>query len=345
MKGMDPQTLLAELIAIPGPPGQEEAVRKALEGYVSKLGYAHSTDAKGNLLVPLSANPPKVVVTAHMDENAMIVREVRPDGSLKVGPLGGVFPWKLGEGPVQILARKERLDAVMSFGSIHTEDPTSTVRKTDKGAPDWSMVQILTGLSAEDLDAAGVRPGTRVVIGPQRRTIVQAGHLISGFFFDDRADLVSWLLALEALKGQKMDVLFVASSAEEVGGEGALYVLQKYRPDVCVALELGPDVEDARVDLSDQPTVWVNDSYSAPAAADVELLADLGKELGMQLQFQALSRGGSDASCAAHHGLCGRPFTLGLPMQNSHGFEVMHPGAMQQLARLAVALLGRLTTV
>jgi putative aminopeptidase FrvX len=62
----------------------------------------------------------------------------------------------------------------------------------------------------------------------------------------------------------------------------------------------------------------------------------------MRLQFQALSRGGSDASCAASHGLCGRPITLGLPMQNSHGYEIMHPGAMSELARLLVALIDRL---
>jgi putative aminopeptidase FrvX len=340
---MDPLGLLAELTALPGPPGQEDAVRLALERHVSALGFTHSTDAKGNLLVPLSANPPKIVVTAHMDEIAMIVRTLRPDGTLKIGPLGGLFPWKLGEGPLQILAQHGALDAVLSFGSIHTADPSSTVRKADGSSIDWDMVKVITGRSADELASAGVRPGTRVVVGPQRRSLVNIGPLVAGFFLDDRADLVSWLLALEALKGRTLDVLFVATSAEEVGGEGALFVLQQCRPDVCIALELGPDVADAPVDLTDEPTVWVNDSYSSTAASDVELLATLGTQLNMNLQYQALSRGGSDASCAASHGLCARPFTLGLPMQNSHGFEVMHPEAMRQLARLTVALLERLT--
>ena len=340
---MDPLALLAELTSLTGPPGQEDAVRLFLEHQVSSMGWASSVDAKGNLLVPLSDAPPKIIVTAHMDEIAMIVRTLRPDGTLKLGPLGGLFPWKLGEGPVQILATAGPIDAVLSFGSIHTADPASTVRKTDGASIDWDMARVLTGRSASELASAGVRPGTRVVVGPQRRSLLSVGPWIAGFFLDDRADLVSWLMALDSLRGREFDVLFVATAAEEVGGEGALFVMQQYRPDVCIALELGPDVPDAPADLTDQPTVWANDSYSAMSAGDLELLASLGAELNLMLQFQALSRGGSDASCAASHGLCGRPITLGLPMQNSHGFEVMHPEAMRQLARLTVALLERLT--
>jgi putative aminopeptidase FrvX len=134
----------------------------------------------------------------------------------------------------------------------------------------------------------------------------------------------------------------LASTSEEVGGEGALFYLNGCRPDVCIALELGPNVEDAPVELSPNPTVWVTDSYSTMAADDIELVDQVGRDLGMALQFQALSRGGSDASCAASHGLCGRPFTLGLPMANSHGYEIMHPEAMVQLARLTEALIRRI---
>jgi putative aminopeptidase FrvX len=169
------------------------------------------------------------------------------------------------------------------------------------------------------------------------------GELVSGFFLDDRADLVSWLLALEELGNSDFNVLFAATAAEEVGGEGAKYILQDLRPDVCIALELGPYVQDAPVRLTDQPTVWATDSYSTMAAADLDLIARIGKDLGQKLQFQSLSRGGSDASASANQGLCGRPFTLGLAMENSHGFEIMHTGAMEQLARLTVALVKALS--
>jgi putative aminopeptidase FrvX len=311
-------------------------VRDALMRHLDVLGQSHRTDPKGNLLV--GSEKPRIVVTAHMDEIAMIVRRIEPDGSLAVSALGGLLPWKIGEGPVSILG-PEPLDGVLSFGSIHTDDAASNVRRADSSAIDWNMASILTGISPSALAARSIRPGTRVVVHPSRRQILHVGPLIAGFFLDDRADLVSWLLALEELGSVPEGVLFAATAAEEVGGEGALYLLQEHRPEICIALELGPNPEDSPIRLSKDPTVWANDSYSAMSYDDGEFLARLGEELTMALQFQVLSRGGSDASCAASHGLCARPITLGLPMANSHGFEVMHPGAMEELARLTVALL------
>lgn len=147
---------------------------------------------------------------------------------------------------------------------------------------------------------------------------------------------------MQAVKDSGLDVLFAATTCEEVGGEGALYLLQELRPEVCIALELGPNVPDAPVKISATPTVWVNDAYSAPLSADLDLMDEVGKSLKMELQFQALSRGGSDASCAAKYGHCARPFTLGLPMDNSHGYEIMHRDAINEMARLTEAVLKRI---
>lgn len=341
---MDPLALLEELISIPGPAGQEEAVATALERHVKALGLKGEIDAKGNLIVKLGEGTPDVVVTAHMDEIAMIVKEIRPDGTLAVTSLGGLHPWKLGEGPVDILAQGGEIPGVFGFGGIHTEDPSATaVKARDKGVA-WTMGSVFTGMSPEDLAAQGVRPGTRVVVAQSRRVLSRLGDHVAGYFLDDRADLVSWLLTLEVLTKENVNVWFVASAAEEVGGEGALFFLHNVRPAVCIALELGANVPDARVELTAVPTVWSIDAYAATKASDLDLLDDLGKELGMNLQFQAFSRGGSDASCAASHGLCARPITLGLPMANSHGYEIMHKDAMTELARLAIALVRKLET-
>ncbi len=338
---MDSAALLQELVSLPGPPGQEEAVRRALEAHLGRRGLDHRTDAKGNLLVPFGDGRPRIVVTAHMDEIALMVREIEPDGSLRVTNLGGLYPWKCGEGPVDVLAREEILPGVLSFGSIHTSDPSSTVQWARERPLGWDQAHVFTGRSPFDLAKAGVRPGTRVVIARSRRTLTELGEFVAGHFLDDRADLVAWLLALEAL-GDTADVLFAATTSEEVGGEGALYLLGESRPEVCIALELGASVPDAPIALTATPTVWARDGYAAMGAGDGDMLDGLGRELGMALQFQVLSRGGSDASCAAARGLCARPITLGIPMENTHGYEIMHRDGPSELARLTVALVRRL---
>ena len=339
----DPFDLLQELVEIPGPPGQEEAVAEAFAAHAAALGYDPQIDAKGSVRVALGPPPYRTVVTAHLDEIAMMVREIDPDGGITVGPLGGLWPFKLGEGPVQILAPDGPIGAVLGFGSIHTEDPASRAKRAAEGPVKWSHARVESYLSVRELTARGVRPGTRVVVHPMRRGLLRMGDLVAGPFLDDRADVVAMLLALEELRDRPLGgVMFAATTSEEVGGEGARWINGELRPEVCVALELGPDVPDAPVALTEQPTVWTTDGYASMAAADGDLVARVARSLGQRPQWQALSRGGSDASCCAQLGLVARPITLGLAMQNSHGYETMHLGAMAELARLTVALLREL---
>ena len=340
---MNPLELLQELVSIPGPSGKEGLVRDALASHLDFLGYAHLTDAKGNLIVRLEEPAKsKIVVTAHMDEIALFVRQVNADGTLKVAPLGGIFPWKLGEGPVTILASTGSFEAILGIGSIHTDSNLSAAKRAKSDVLTWEMATVTTGLTKDELKKRGVRLGTRVVVSPNRRTLTKFGNFVSGYFLDDRADLVSWLLILEKLKGSSLNVTFVATTSEEVGGEGALYFLTKEQPDICIALELAPQVPDAPIVLDARPTVWVNDAYASMPPHLGELLDSVSSESGIELQYQALSRGGSDASCAAAKGLCAHPITLGLPMENSHGYEIIHKDSMDRLAEFTVALVKRL---
>ena len=103
---------------------------------------------------------PDIVVMAHLDEIALLVVRVEGDGRLVVTNLGGAFPWKWGEGPVQILAAEKALTGILSFGSIHTNDPASVAAQARERALTWADTRIFTGLSADALTGLGVRAGT-----------------------------------------------------------------------------------------------------------------------------------------------------------------------------------------
>lgn len=350
---LDATELIRELVAIPGPPGQEEAVSAAVLAHVASLGYEGRIDAKGSLLVHLPYSLPdrrsehrnvRVVVTAHLDEIGLMVSAVDPDGRIRVRPLGGLYPWKWGEQPVEILTGGGSLAGILSFGCIHTNSPASVAQQGRTGPLEWKQAYLFTGLSAEELEAKGVHAGVRVALAREQRRVREVGDYLVSYFLDDRADIAVMLLALEELRGQSFDVeiVFAATGSEEVGGEGALYLMHRLQPDVCIALEIGPSVPESDFDPDDQPTIWVTDSYSSIAARDMEAIAEVCRELGQRPHWQPLSRGGSDASCAASHGLAARPMTLGLPVENSHGLEIMHRDAPRELARLLVAYLKRL---
>ena len=340
-------------------------MRDYLSTKLTALGLPWRIDAKGNLLTapgPAIPEKPKVVVTAHLDEIALLVNRIYPDGSLGVAPLGGVFVWKWGEGQVEILAGDGAiLPGILSLGSIHTTAPGTAIQNAREGrAPSWPDAYVRTGLSPRNLAAVGVRVGTRIVLARERRKLFPiGGGLLGSWFLDDRADLVAWLLCLERLAppspvphggvsrgtrrtGDTGEILFVATAAEEIGGHGALWALGHARPEVCLALELGPLSPDTDAQLSSTPTCWVADGYAPTNPSDLALVQRAADACGTGVQFQALSRGGSDASCAAAQGLCARPITLAFPCDNSHGFEVMHEDAIESLARLTVETLAQL---
>ncbi len=352
----DALALIREFVAIPGPPGQEEAIREAFARHVAALGYDSQVDAKGNLLIglPGSDSPPyeggarggdspRIVVTAHLDEIALMVSQIEPDGRIRVAPMGGVYPWKWGEGPVEILATGESVPGVLSFGCIHTNSPASVAQQAREHPLTWDMTYVFTGMDGAELASRGVRPGIRIVLARDRRSVRELGEYVASYFLDDRADLAAMLLALEQLKDQSLPagVIFAATVYEETGGEGARYLLHKIQPDICIALEIGPSVPECPFEPDAQPTIWVQDGYSSMPARDIDLLAGITAELGQEPHWQTLPRGGSDATCTAALGLCARPITLGLPVENSHGFEIMHKDAPRELARLLAACLTR----
>jgi putative aminopeptidase FrvX len=309
--------------------GSEEALQS---GTISKVGN-----------VSKNGNGSSVVVTAHMDELGLMVSGILRNGNLKVVPLGGVYPWKWGEQPVTILARDGAIPGIISFGSIHTNSRAAVAEQARRDALTWDQASIFTGRNPQELVEAGVRPGTRIALAPERRGVFEIGSHVATHFIDDRADIVAMLLALEMIGPANMtnNVLFAATVAEEVGGEGALWLLNQRMPEICVALEIGPTVPESPFEIDRHPTVWVKDDYSTTSPRDLDILEGIASELGLALHFQALSRGGSDASCAAAQGKVARPVTLGLPVENSHGLEIMHRRAPEELARLLVAYLER----
>jgi len=342
-------TLLEELVAAPGPPGQEDAVRAVVAAHAERLGCAHGADARGNLLLSLPGagrvpDAPDVVVMAHLDEIALLVVRAEDDGRLVVTPLGGLYPWKWGECPVSILAEDGPITGIVSFGGIHSNDPTYAPTQARDRALAWADARVFTGLRRDALEARGVRAGTRVALHPSRRTVTDLGDLVAAPFLDDRADLAALLLALGDLKEGGLGgldparVLFAATASEEVGGQGALWLLHRRPARVGIALEIGPRVPESPFPLDGQPTVWVQDTYAAMQSGDIALVARVARGIGQTPRFQALSRGGSDASCAAA-GLVARPVTLAFGAENSHGLEIMHRESVPNLAALLGATL------
>ena len=189
--------LFEELLAAPAPSGREERIARIVCAKLDEMGYARRRLAK-NILVSVDGqgDGPTCCISAHMDEIGLVVTAIEPAGSLRVDRSGGLMPWKIGEGPVEVLGDSASVIGVLSMGSTHTANGADGVT--------WADVRVITGLSSDQLAEAGVRPGSTGTVTRDRRGPVIFGDpadpLVGAWTFDDRMGVVALLRLLETMK-------------------------------------------------------------------------------------------------------------------------------------------------
>lgn len=283
-----------------------------------------------------------MIVVAHKDELGMIVKRVEEDGSLRVEALGGVPPWKYGEGPVDILTPGGILTGIMSVGSLHTTEESPLVEQAREKPLDWPMVRVVTCMGREELEAAGVGAGSRLALTRSRKGPLMVGDCVAGFGLDDKGALAVMLETMRQLSEDEppaQDLYFVASSTEEQMGCGATVVASNLPVDTMLALEIGPVAEEYGLKLDSRPVIWYRDSTATYTKSFCDELVALGERLGTGAQRAVYGHAGSDASCARSSGQVGRVGCLSFPAINTHGCELAPVAGLLNMQRILLAYL------
>ena len=331
--------LFRKSLEIPSPPGREERFADFVRREVEKIGYTHETDPAGNVLVRLEGEKEGaglVVYSAHMDEIGMVVTRVHEDGTLRVDKSGGLYPWKIGEAPVEILGDREIIPGLLSMGSIHAR------RVADRKTVEWKDVRVITGLSCERLSAAGVRSGSSVVLSCDFRGPVFLGEgddpLVAAWTFDDRIDVVNLLRILEELKaGGTRPVrrsVFAFTVQEENGCHGAKYVSRRLEPELFVAVDGCPVLEELDLSLDGRPGIWSKDAVTHFDQEVVRAFIRCAEEVGTEIVPAVFDGAASDASMAYSTGAVARAVTVGHIRDNSHGFEVARLSSIENARKV-----------
>ncbi|MEZ4864071.1 MAG: M20/M25/M40 family metallo-hydrolase [Caldilineaceae bacterium] len=337
-----PLDLFTRLLAVPAPSGYEAQIATVVRTILEEIGYRHTTDSAGNILVRLpGAQPtaPLVCYAAHIDEIGMVVTNVEADGSLRVSRSGGLYPWKHGEGPVEILGDHGSITGILSMGSTHTA--------TGNKAIEWSDVRVLTGLTSPELAAVGIRPGSagvpvRTVCGPYRL----GGNddpLIGAWTFDDRMGVATLLCALAQLRNdgrQPLRPTLVAFTVgEEVGGLGAKVVAAREEPETFIAIDGCPIPPGAPLKVDGRPGIWAKDRLAPYDQALLRDLCQAARVADTELQPVVFEGAASDASLVLAAGLTQRIACFGHVRENSHGYEVARLSVFANVVKTLVQFM------
>ena len=326
-----------DLLHIPSPSGREHALAKLVVEKIGELGFDAEQDASGNVLVRFAGRDtakPLQILASHIDELGMVVSTIRADGTLKVKRSGGLYPFKLGEGPVTIMGDAGNITGVLSMGSMHRADAGSL-------AMTWDDVWVLTGVSAEKLTTLGVRVGTMITVDNSRRGPFifgdEADPLVGAWTFDDRLGAACLLQLLQTIKDRDVEPLaptiIAFTVSEEIGGLGAKSLCFREKPEIFIAVDGSPMPPETDLSLDGRGAIWAKDRLSHyDYDLQLEFLA-AAKAAGTEMQTASYDSAASDASLVAYAGLAPRIACVGHVRENSHGFEVIRLSVIDNVVR------------
>lgn len=327
---------IEELVMHHSPSGAEAEIDEMLFTRFGSLGVEVWQDEAGNVIakIPGRDSGRSLAITAHKDEIGAIVKMIEPDGRVQVRALGGAFPWIYGEGVVDLLGDNQTISGILSFGSRHVshESPQKGLQK--KVSLRWEDAWVETKRSAAELDALGVRPGTRMVVGKHRKRPLRMGDCIASYTLDNKASVAILLALAQTVKDPPIDLYLVASAKEEVGAIGALYFTNRQRLDALIALEICPLAPEYPIADGEEPVLLSQDSYGIYDEGLNQQIRQAAREAKIPLQLAAIAGFGSDASIAMSFGHVARAACLSFPTQNTHGYEIAHLGAIANCIRI-----------
>lgn len=236
---MDVEKILSEASVLLGPSGQEIATSAYFAEKFRPFVDEVTIDSMFNVIAHKKGNGPKVMLSAHQDEIALMVSAIEEDGCLRLGQVGGVDPRILPAMRVWVHG-KEKL-----FGTIGALPPHLVSMEDRQKNYKREDLFVDVGLPYEKVKEL-VRVGDLVTFNtPPTR-------LLNGQFacktMDDRACITMLLCAAERLMRLPCDadVYFVASTQEEVGCRGAMTAAFAIDPDLAIVL----DVDHATIPAS-----------------------------------------------------------------------------------------------
>lgn len=340
------KSLLDEILITHSPCGQEQEVEaiclRCFAEYCDEVYKDPNDNIVGKIAGESSADA--TLLLAHKDEISTMVRKIDDDGKIWLEPLGGTVPWKYGEGPYDVLGDHETITGVLCVGSTHASHLSPRIQKAKFDKPlDWEMCYLDCKLDKTQLAEQGVRIGSLACVSRQRKTpLYLQDKFVAGYALDDKASLVSLILAMKEIKegGRKpaQDVYFAATSIEELGISGASYVArsltQKHNVTTVIAAEIAPVAEEYSVVLDERPVILMKDAVFMYHPALCRELLGTCNRLGLGHQEMLVRSFGSDTSTVVKYGFIGRAGCVGFATENTHGYEIAPVAAIENVGKL-----------
>ncbi|MBN2898804.1 MAG: M42 family metallopeptidase [Clostridia bacterium] len=328
---------MEEILNIPSPAGDTGICMKRIEKEFEALGYVVEKSKKDSLYVTIKGEDDEhhKMIVGHVDTLGAIVKEVKPNGRLKLAQIGG-FSWASLEGEnvlVHTDTGKQISGSILpTKASIHIySDEVRVMERTD----DTVEVRIDEFTkSKEETKALGIKVGDFVSFEPRH---VQCDNgFIKSRHIDDKSAVAMILGICKYIKDEKITPKYTThfniSNYEEVG-HGVSYLPEK--TDELLAIDIGlvgPNQESRETSVC----IAAKDSRTPYDFKLRKKLSDICEKNGIEYNVDVYNRYGSDASVGVLQGLNVNFACVGPGVDATHHYERTHVHAIENTMALLI---------
>lgn len=331
---------LVSLLEVPSPTGDTEAAIQfcadSLEGWPLTL----VNNEKGALSATwqgLASDRPRAL-TAHVDTLGAMVKEIKPNGRLKLTNLGGLN-WSSVECETVTVRTIDGTDVLGSIMPVKASSHVygSDASDTKREASSLEVRLDAPATNAQEAEALGIQVGDFVYIHPR---IERHNDYIRSRFLDDKACVACMVAAIKALADARLEptqrTTFHFSNYEEVGHGASVGF-----PDDIVEL-LTVDmaaIGDGQTSDEFSVTICTKDSGGPYDLGFKKRLVALADKADIDYRLDIYPYYGSDGEAFWRAGGDVSVGLVGPGIDGSHSYERTHEDALVETTRLLIEYL------
>jgi len=333
-----------ELLFLHTPSGYEKFCNPNLEILLSKWipTIPYKIDNIGNITWKrgsMNDDALKIMLSAHYDENALQVVNVRDDGMLNVINLGGIDKKTILGSHVYVVSDRFDNNKRVFIPGIIGKKPIHKETKEEREKVD-DFDQILVDIGAKSKDEVrntGIHVGSPIVF--KKNADISFGinnNLIVSNGLDDKVGIyiishVFNIINDEDLINKNIQLILCWTSQEEVGLRGAGISAKQINPDISIDVDVTFDTSKSTaiskakcgdIELGKGVTLEYGPHTNYNIVAD---LKDICNRYALCYQEQVSKVGGNNTSAIQSNSLNCLSAHLGIPQKNMHTqVEVCH---------------------
>jgi putative aminopeptidase FrvX len=329
------------LLNTPSPTGfTDRAVAYVENALAGSTDLIITRTRKGGLVVdwPGTRNNSPRALTAHLDTLGAVVKEIKPNGKLRLSALGGLNWYSVETEGVQVFSA----DGKTHRGSLMFHKPSMHVYSKEELEAKRDEVNMEVRLDArtsnpKETRALGIEVGDFVAFDP--RVEVTEGFIRSRFL-DDKACAACLLAVVKTMQTaglkplQKTTLYF--SNFEEVGHGGAAGIPADVTELVTVDMAA---VGEGQNSDEFHATVCIKDSHSPYHHGLTSKLRKIAAEYQIDYRTDVYPHYGSDGEAAWRAGADMAVALIGPGVDASHSYERTHMDALRDTTRWLMAYL------